>query len=118
MQESPAICRTFPFITNVLFTYNFEFYFSRVSVSKVYGRFMHPELFHFVEQFRLNEVNLPVVRHLGPLPSLRAMINEPPRVSVSLNTVPLNKPHTRSTGLAEPMGVIAVDRDDCAAHDE
>lgn len=57
-------------------------------------------------------MDLPIVRKVRHLFCLIAVLDETARVCVAVDAVPLNEPDARPIRLAEPVAVVAIDRDD------
>jgi hypothetical protein len=55
-------------------------------------------------------VDLSVVGHLRHLPGLMAVLDEASRVRVALDAVSFDQPDAQPVGLAEPVSIVAIDR--------
>src|SRR3954452_5575606 len=80
--------------------------------AEVSGPDHETQMFHLVEQLRLDQMNLSVVGGLGRLPGLIAMLDEAPGMGVAFDPVSCDQPDAEPGGFAEPVSTVAIDRDD------
>ena len=75
---------------------------------------LESDVLELVEQLRLNEMDLPIVRERRPLLGEIAMLNEAAGMRVALDAVVGDEPDARSHGFAESVRIIATHRNDPA----
>jgi hypothetical protein len=65
------------------------------------------------EQLGLNQMHLTIVRKPGSALREIPVLDEPPRVSVPLDAVILDKPHASSGHFGEAVSIVTTYSDDC-----